>query len=177
MNLLRTPESLEIANKLNDFENSFYPIEFKAKLKDYKHWIESKMFFCNTITIEDEINSVISFLLTDEESMNNILFNNYLEKDIVPYNFNGNAILYFSSFIINHNSHSFVLMRNVFREIKSLAQKYNIEIHSSFTIAVTTDGERFAERNHFVTKVKYKQKYPIYTLNEGWDKSIFRYIN
>ena len=176
MELWNTSKCKENADLINSFENHFYPIEFFTKIEDVTHWLKSEMFFCNTIVEKKKILSTLSFLITDKISYINILEGKIFEKELIPYNFSDKPSLYLESFIISKSKHSYILVRSILKEIKEFTLSKNIIINQSFSIAATKDGESFLEKNHFNKSGRYCRIYSIYTLENNWENSIYRFL-
>ena len=158
---------------VNNFENHRFPNEFSVTIKDLSHWINSDAAFWNCYVKDGLIVSDISFIITTVDFYFGILNGELLEKDIQPYSGKGKPILYFSSLILESNTHSPILFKNIFNEIRAYIYNEEIELNSCFTIAASIENTSIYEKFGFHEKGKYINKYKIMTMEKEYKKSIF----
>ena len=160
--LVTTKQLTYRLDSIVELENNTYPSDFFMYPDDIEHWIDSNMFFCNSIVYEDHVSSVVSFLITSHYDIKLLLDSKIKESELTPYNHHGYPVLYFASLILEHFQHGPILFKNIFSEI--LEQKIILEV--CYSIAANNFGLSFLQKLGFDLCGKYKKKYPIMVSSE-----------
>jgi hypothetical protein len=175
LELLDTSGCLDLLAELEHLENSVFGPDFTVPHETMLGWARSGGWFCAAVTGQavvgrQQIFSMLSILLTTEQSRDLLLAGYCTESELTPWTQTvpgDKPSLYLASVISAASEHLQLLYQSLAADLQEFRQTSGLQFHSGFSIASGPAGYSHLARNGFrtVTGRAYRDHYPLMTID------------
>jgi|GEM_PF-5218821 len=168
------PRPIEFLDIANDYENNLYGPDFYTALPLIDHWLKSPLFYWSIcanrkeISNTNEIEGLLSILVTSNSDFAALLSNNIREYELRPWNFSSNErpCLYFCSYSIYRPGAGRLQFAEARKYFDALFETWNVFPDEAFSIAANAEGERHLIRSGFIdSESRYLSRYKLLRTN------------
>jgi hypothetical protein len=168
---------IDLAEKLNDFENAVFGPDFACRFEQIKPWVDSGCLFYSAVSGEavegrQKILSAVSVFITTSRSRDLLLTGQISECELKPWTSASpeeQPTIYFSSVVSDAPHHLGAMYGSLLHDVRTFRDQHQLNLHSGFGIASGPAGCQHMLLNGFriLEGHKYRGTYDLMLIDTG----------